>query len=83
VSHVAPNVAPNFRVISADDHGKAVRCSYCARGMKRVVVLPPTDRPELEVRIKGANGEELWVGLCAYCVLAMANALAAAEGIKP
>ena len=70
----------NFRVIAADDHGKPVRCSYCARSAKRVVVLPLTDRPELEERIRAEDGEELWMGLCAYCVLAMAKALGRAEG---
>ena len=70
----------NFAVISQDVHGEPVRCSHCARGMKHVVVLPLTDRPELEDRIRATDGDELWVGLCAYCVLAMANALAAAEG---
>jgi hypothetical protein len=72
--------ASNFRVIAADDHGHPVRCSYCTRGAKRVVVLPLTNRPELEESIRTSDGEELWVGLCAYCVLAMAKALAAAEG---
>lgn len=38
----------NFRVISHDDEGAAVRCSYCARGVRRVVVLPITPRPELD-----------------------------------
>jgi hypothetical protein len=75
--------ASNFRVITTDDHGKPVRCSYCARNITRVVVLPLTDRPELEKRIQAADGEELWIGLCAYCLLAMANALAAAEGEAP
>lgn len=70
----------NFRVITTDDHGAPVRCSYCARGAKRVVVLPLTGRPELEKRIRSADGEELWVGLCAYCVLALARALGRAEG---
>ncbi len=66
----------NFRVISQDVHGAPVRCSFCARGVPRVVVLPFTRRPELEERIAESDGEELWVGLCAYCVLAMAKALA-------
>jgi hypothetical protein len=47
--------------------------------MKHVVVLALTRRPELEW-LAVADGEELWVRLCAYCVLAMARALAAAEG---
>lgn len=75
--------ADNFRVITQDDHGESARCSYCARGAKRVVVLPLTGRPELEERIRAADGEELWVGLCAYCVLEMARALARAEGKLP
>lgn len=74
------NVTDSFRVIEHDDYGKPVRCSYCARDVKRVVVLPLTDRPELEERIRAANGEELWMGLCAYCVLELAKALARAEG---
>lgn len=73
----------NFRVISQDDHGEPVHCSYCTRDAKHVVVLPLTDRPELEKWIRAADGEELWVGLCAYCVLAMAKALAHAEGASP
>lgn len=66
--------ADNFRVVEHDDHGEAVRCSYCLRDVKRVVVLP------LE-RIRAANdGDDRWLGLCAYCVLEMAPALARAEG---
>jgi len=71
-----------FEVISQDDRGAPVRCSYCARDIKRVVVLPLTDRPGLEDRIRAADGEQPWMGLCAYCVLDMAKALQAAEG-KP
>jgi hypothetical protein len=70
----------NFRVISHDDYGKPVRCSGCPRDVKRVVVLPLTPRPELEDRILGADGNELWMSLCAHCLLAMAKALARAEG---
>lgn len=73
----------NFAVISEDDHGEARRCSFCARGVPRVVVLPLTGCPELKYRIVALDGAELWVGLCAYCVLAMAKALAAAEGKTP
>ena len=69
-----------FRVIAQDDYGKPVRCSGCPRDVKRVVVLPLTPRPELEERIEGADGNELWMGLCAHCLLAMAKALARAEG---
>lgn len=68
-----------FRVISRSDDGVPVRCSYCARPMKHVVVLPLTKRPELEERLEASDGNELWMGLCAYCVLAMAQALSAAE----
>jgi hypothetical protein len=74
-------VGPLFRVISRDAHGESVRCSYCARGMEHVVVLPLTKRPDLDERIVASDGEELWMGLSAYCVLGMANALAAA-GVK-
>lgn len=66
----------NFEVISQDVHGEPVRCSYCARGVPRVVILPLTQRPELEERLRASDGDVLWVGLCAYCVLAMARALA-------
>lgn len=72
----------NFRVIAADDRGEPVRCSYCARGVKHVVALPITIRPELEERLRAADGEGLWMGLCAYCVLAMAKELACAEGTR-
>ena len=70
----------NFRVITHDDHGAPVRCSYCSRGVKRVVVLPLTVQPGLEERIRAADGDELWMGLCAYCLLEMARAFACAEG---
>lgn len=72
----------NFEVISQDKHGHPVSCSYCSRGMEHVVVLPLTARPELDERIRASDGAELWVGLCAYCVLAMAQALANARGKK-
>jgi hypothetical protein len=74
MSHVDPS---NFRVITQDDYGVSVRCSFCARGVPRVVVLPLTQRPELEDQLRASDGDALWVGLCAYCVLAMAKALAA------
>lgn len=73
----------NFRVVAQDDHGDPVHCSYCTRDVKYVAVLPLTDRPELEKWIRAADGEELWVGLCAYCVLDMANAFAHAEATPP
>ncbi len=69
----------NFRVLARDDHGEPARCSYCARSAEHVVVLPLTQRPELDARIAESDGEELWVGLRAYCVLAMAEALAAEQ----
>ena len=69
--------AANFRVIAADDPGDLVRCSYCERGMKHIVLVP------LVTYIASADGDALGVGFCAYCVLAMANALAAAEGTSP
>ena len=69
-----------FRVISQDDYGKPERCSGCPRVVKRVVVLPLTPRPELEERIQESDGNELWMGVCAHCLLAMAKALARAEG---
>lgn len=70
----------SFQVIEQDDHGHPVRCSVCPREVKRVVVLPLTHCPELEQRLRAADGEELWMGLCAYCLLGMAKALARAEG---
>ena len=73
-------VADTFDVISKDDHGEPARCSFCARDVPRVVVLPLTGCPELKYRIVALDGAGLWVGLCAYCVLAMAKALARAEG---
>lgn len=66
--------ADSFRVIEHDDYGKPVRCSYCSRAVKRVVVLPLTDRPELEA------ASEMWLGVCPYCVLEMARSLARAQG---
>lgn len=59
--------ADSFRVIEHDDYGKPVRCSYCPRDVKRVVVLPLTDA-------------ETWLGVCSYCVLEMARSLARAQG---
>ena len=65
----------NFEVITQDDHGEPVRCSFCARPVPCVVVLPLTKKPELEEQIAESGDDELWVGLCAYCVLGMAKAL--------
>lgn len=59
--------ADSFRVVERDDYGKPVRCSYCSRAVKRVVVLPLTD-------------DETWLGVCPYCVLEMARSLARAQG---
>lgn len=67
---------PLFDVMSRDVHGSLVRCSYCARVVDRVVVLPITPRPELEGRIADSDGVELWLGLCARCVDGMRLALA-------
>jgi hypothetical protein len=72
--------AENFAVISKDDHGELARCSYCSRGVPHVVVLPLMGCPELKYRIVALDGAELGVRLCAYCVLAMAQALSRAEG---
>jgi hypothetical protein len=77
VTRVDPS---NFEVITEDARGLPTRCSFCAQGPLPVVVLPLTQRPELEDRIAAADGEALWMGLCAYCVLAMAEALAKAKG---
>lgn len=71
--------ASNFRVIARDDYGKPVRCSYCARRVPLVVVLPLTHRPELDDRIKASNDNELWVGMCAECVDAMRAAIERGE----
>ena len=70
------NAVDSFRVIEHDDHGAPVRCSYCPREVKRVVVLPLTGQLEL----RAPDGDDRWLGLCAYCVLAMARALGRAEG---
>lgn len=69
----------SFEVITEDRHGEPTLCSFCAQGPLPVVVLPLTNRPELEERIAASDGEMLWMGLCAYCVLAMAEALSAAR----
>lgn len=75
-----------FRVVSHDANDKAARCLYCDRGAKHVVVLPLTGLLTLddadcaqEIDSCTSAGEELWVSLCAYCVFAMAKALARAE----
>jgi hypothetical protein len=62
----------SFRVIARDDYGKPARCSYCPRAVERVVVLPLADRSELV--------DDRWLGVCAYCVLEMARALARSQG---
>ncbi len=64
---------------TANDDGTPARCSYCARSVDHVAVLPLAQRPELEERIRVGLSGEMWVGLCAYCVLAIAEALAAAH----
>jgi hypothetical protein len=68
-------VAPDFRVMSCDDNGDPVCCSYCTRPVPRVVVLPLTQRPELDARLAASDGEALWVGLCAGCVDALVESL--------
>ena len=70
----------SFQVIGEDDHGQPVHDSGCPREVKRGVVLPLAHRSELEQRPRASESEELWMGLCAYRVLAMAKALARAEG---
>lgn len=71
--------ASNFRVISHDDYGKPVRCSYCARNVLLIVVLPLTQQPELDERIASSNDNDLWVGLCSDCVDAMRFAIERGE----
>jgi hypothetical protein len=73
----------NFEVIGHDANGQPVRCSYCARGAKHVVVLPLTTRPGLDEPFTSPDGTPLWAGLCAHCVLDMAKALADAQGQLP
>lgn len=58
---------PHFEVLSRDVHGDSVRCSFCARSVPCVVVLH---------RILEPDGSDLWLGVCAFCVLAMAKTLA-------
>ena len=65
-----------FEVISEDVHGDPVRCSYCTRGAPHVVALG------LPI-VAGTSTNDLWLGLCAYCVLDMARALQRAEGKQP
>ena len=57
----------SFEVISQDAHGDPVRCSLCLRPVPCVVVLH---------RIPEPDGSDLWLGICAFCVLGMARALA-------
>ena len=65
----------SFEVISHDMHGDPVRCSYCTRPVKKVVVMPLPSVHE----VANSNSDDAWLGVCAYCVLAMAKALQAAE----
>ena len=69
-----------FRVIEHDDHGAPARCSFCSRAVKRVVAVPLADRIDPPDQLRSAD---MWLGLCAYCVLEMARALARAEGKLP
>ena len=72
-----------FRVIEHDDHGAPARCSYCPREVKRVVVVPLEHRLDQPEQRRSVDSGDLWLGLCAYCVLEMARALARAEGKLP
>ncbi|HSX22342.1 MAG TPA: hypothetical protein VLE97_06155 [Gaiellaceae bacterium] len=72
-----------FEVIWHDVHGAPVRCSYCERSAENVVVLPLTDRPGTEKPLLSRDGDDMWLGLCAYCVLDMAKALQRAREAKP
>ena len=72
-----------FTLMSHDAHGEPVRCSYCERRPDNVVVVPLTNQPGVQTPLVSHNGEELWLGLCAYCVLDMAKALQAAREAKP
>lgn len=73
----------NFEVIEHDALGQSVRCSYCTRAAKRVVVIPLTKRPGIEEAFVSSDGDLLWIGLCAHCVLEMARALESARGPSP
>jgi hypothetical protein len=72
----------SFEVIS-EVYGAPVGCSFCARAVKRVVGLPIVDhtgdRPSADPELEGRFTTSMF--LCAYCVLEMAKALAAAEGV--
>ena len=69
---------PTFDVISHDMHGAAVECTYCTRPIKKVVVLPL--KPLLTPANNNISGtDDSWIGVCPYCVLAMAKAFQAAD----
>ena len=69
--------APSFDVMTHDVHGASVCCSHCDRPVPCVVVLPIAQRPSSSDQSPVATeGGPFWIGLCAYCVLAMARALA-------
>ena len=72
-----------FRVIAHDDHGAPARCSYCSREVKHVAVLPLAHRVDQPDQIRSADSGDMWLGVCAYCVLELARALARAEGKLP
>ena len=80
---MSPAFTTTFRVITRNDDGTPARCSYCARAVTHVAVLPLEQRPELEERIRVGLSGEMWVGLCAHCVLVIAKALAAAAQAVP
>ena len=69
-----------FRVIEHDDHGAPARCSFCSHEVKRVVAISLADRLDQPAPHRSAD---MWLGLCAYCVLKMARTLARAEGKLP
>ena len=72
---------PSFDVISQDMYGAPVECTYCTRPIKKVVVLPlkPLLAP---ANNNAASADDSWIGVCPYCVLAMAKAFQAAEEAK-
>ena len=68
---------PGFEVLARDVNGNPVECSYCDRPIKRVVALPLA--PSIASNSNDTSDTDRWLGVCAYCVLAMAKALQAAE----
>jgi hypothetical protein len=70
---------PTFEVFSQDGNGNPVECSYCNRPIKRVVALPLAPSVTASNSNESDHDGDRWLGVCAYCVLAMAKALQAAE----